>query len=145
LQPHIGGDEGKKDHGNHTVHGEEGGIETAEVARGNERVLVCQQKARGCDAEPSGDPKVEETPKPDQQSQHGQMHNARRPKRCGNPDCLGKAVKAGGPVMLEVLARVENVESADPKCYCCGEDKNARIEAATNPSTRCDQRVTRFM
>jgi len=72
----IGGDKGKKDGGDDAVHGEEGGVEAAQIARGDEGMFVCQQKSDGGDAEPADDSELEEHGEPDEKAKHGQMHGA---------------------------------------------------------------------
>jgi hypothetical protein len=43
MQEQVGGEEGEEDHGDHSVHGEEGGIKLGEM-RGETN--VCQKSAR---------------------------------------------------------------------------------------------------
>ena len=59
-QPQIGGDKDEKDHGDDAVHGEECGIQAAQVARRNDGVLIGQQQADGGNAQPAGDAESEQ-------------------------------------------------------------------------------------
>src|SRR5580658_5818265 len=105
--PEVGSDKGKKYGGDDAVHGEEGGIEAAQVARGNQRVFIGQEQGHSPNAQPADDLEVEKQAEPDEQGEHGQVHDAGGDEGSGDADGLGQAVKAGGAVVLEVLAGVE--------------------------------------
>jgi hypothetical protein len=145
-EPEIGGHKGKKDRADDAVHGEKGGIEAAQVAGRNDGVLVTEQERDGGDANPAKDMKVKEDGEPDEQAEHGQMHEARDPEGGRDADGLGQTVQSDGAVVLEVLAGVEDVKAGDPES-----EPRTAIQAAegarprARPRTRCDQRVTRFM
>ena len=51
-QQRVERDEGEEDDADHAVHREEGGVESAQVARADERVLVAEQRRDRGDAEP---------------------------------------------------------------------------------------------
>src|ERR1019366_10550770 len=135
-QPNVGSHEDEENRGDHAIHGEESCIKPAQIARRNQRVFVGQQQRGGSNAKPSGDPKSEEMPKPRQQAKHRQVHAARGPKSRRNSHRLRQAVEACGAVMLEILARIENIEAGGPQSDRGREHENARIERTTDRDPR---------
>src|SRR5579863_4152269 len=131
-EPEVGGDKAEEHHGDDAIHGEEGSVETAQVAGGDDGVLVAEQQSDGADTDPTGGAEVEEQAEPEEQAEHGEMHEPGDPEGSANADGLGKAIEAGGAVVVNILAGIENVEACDPEGDGAGEDEDASIEGATD-------------
>jgi len=82
------------------------------------------------------------------------VEGASDPQRALDADVAGDGVKSGVAVELEILARIKDVEAADPEGDGGGENQNARVEGATNrdpgrggrdaeSEAKCDVRPTR--
>src|SRR6202043_3387680 len=58
------------------------------------------------------------------------MHNSGHEQRSSDAETLRDGEKSGAAVVVEVLARVQNVEAANPQSDRRAENQGARIEAA---------------
>ena len=91
-----------------------------------------QQQACSGDAEPTGYPEVKKIAEGNEQAEHGEMHEAGSAKGAGDSERLRNAVETDLTVVLKVLARVQDVETANPEHHGSCENENAGIEAAPN-------------
>jgi hypothetical protein len=94
-------------------------------------VLIGQQQGDGGDAEPAEDHEVKEQANQTSRPSMARCMSARAQKAAG---CRwpGAGCEAGGAVVLEVLAGVEDVEAADPEGDGGGEHDDARVERAAD-------------
>src|ERR1700683_1077900 len=136
-QPEVGCHKDEKDRGDDAIHGEKGGIQAAQVAGGNEGVLISQQEGNGGDAKPAEYLKLKQKGEPDEETQDGEVHGASGPEGCRDADGLGQAVKASGAVVFDVLTGIKNVKAADPQSDGGGEHEDAGVERAADGNPGC--------
>ena len=96
------------------------------------------------DREDSGESKFAE-PKSWKQGhekdEHDEMEGARDPKSSADARVARDGVESGTAVKFEILAGIEHIKSGNPEGDGGGEEKDARIEGATNGNPRggrCD-------
>ncbi len=131
-EPDIGSDEGEEDHGDDTIHGEEGGIKPTQVAWGDDEVFVEQQESYDGDTYLTGEAEVEEDGEPGEQGDDGEVKYAGDPEGGGEADGLRDAEETCMAVVVHVLAGVEDVKAGYPAGDDGGEQGDAGIERAAD-------------
>lgn len=128
----ISGHEQREDHGDHSVHSEKCSVKFAKIIAFDQRMLIQEQQH---DRYNSGQCKSSQPKGWDQsyeKAEHDEMENPRNPKSRANADVSGDRVQPRVAVKLEVLARIENIESRNPESHSGGKQQDARIERASN-------------
>src|ERR1017187_4166864 len=127
----CGYEEGEDD-ADDAVHGEEGGVEFAEVGGFDEGMFVEQEQHDGDDAGEGEFAEGEGGEQGDEKDQHDEMEGARDPESGGDADVAGGGGGSGGAGEIEILAGGEEIESGDPEGNGGGEQKDARVEGAAH-------------
>src|SRR6266849_7973624 len=122
--------EQQEQHTNIAVHGEKRSVQPAQVVRFDKRMFVSQQRRDYRDSRPRRPRQSETECQPPEQTNHTDVHRARDQQRPGNPEFLRHREKSRALIVLNILARVEHVESADPQRNRRAKNEHARVEAA---------------
>ncbi len=131
-QEQVCGYECGENYGDYAVHGEECGVEFAEVAGRHEGVFVGQEQRHSYDPGDGEFSQCEGGKQGDQEQKHNYVEGAGDPEGAGDADVAGDGMESGVAVEVEILTGVEDVETCDPEGDGGGENKDARIEGATN-------------
>ena len=128
----VGGYEEGEDYRDYAVHGEERGVEFGEVVGLDERVFVEKEQGYGNYAGYREFAESEGWKQGEEEEQHDEVEGAGEPESARDAEVAGDGVESGVAIELKILAGVKDVEASDPKCYNCGEEKNAGIERAAD-------------
>ena len=107
-------DEAEEHERDHTVHGEERGVEPAEVRRPDERMLVEEEQPHRRDTEPVRDADVEAQPSRRKQPDRRHVEEPRARERSASAEAGRDRVKPLRPVDIHVEEGVEEIEACDP-------------------------------
>ena len=101
-------------------------------------MFICKQCADSSNAGHSKLAQAECRNEGDEQQQHGQVKTASDPKRARDAKVARNGVQARLAVKIAILARIENIEAANPKGDRGGKQENAGIQRAADgdPSRR---------
>src|SRR5712692_11062962 len=110
--------EQQEQHTNIAVHGEKRSVQLAQIVRFDERMLVGQQRSNNGDACPRRPWQSKTERQPPEKRNHANVHPSRNHERIGDPEFFGHGKKPRALIIVDVLARVEQVKPADPQCNC---------------------------
>src|SRR5919202_4378469 len=122
----VGEDEREEDDADDAVDGEEGGVQAAQVAGADERVLIGKEGGDGGDAQPVRNADGEPRPRNREQTNRREVAGTRARKGSANAEPRRRGMQALLPVDPDVEERVEEVEPRDP-------DRHRRAERPRLP------------
>src|SRR5215469_3848099 len=95
-------------------------------------MLVGEEERDDDDSDPCG-PREREAPgEPSEEQDHHYVHDACDAESAGDSKTFGNGVQAGLLVEFNVLASVEDVETADPQSDGGAENQHARVETVAH-------------
>src|SRR5215831_15596340 len=122
----------EEDQGDVSVHVEEGDVETGQVVRRDERVLVDEQRGHRHHAEPEEPAEAGHESQGDKGGNGEEVAEPRALERGGDAEAGREGVEARAAVEVDILAGVDQIEAGDP--YGEGEPQHEgrRLEGAAH-------------
>src|ERR1700678_1734258 len=95
-------------------------------------MLVSQQRRNQENSYPSRPRQLKTQREPGEQRNHYDVHAASNQQRARDSELLRNGIESCGLVELHILARIQNVEPADPKSDRRAENQHAPIKRTAN-------------
>src|SRR5258708_38261689 len=95
-------------------------------------MFVSQQRCDNGDSRPSRPWQSKAERQPTKKRDHSDMPSARDAQRFGNSEFLGRGEEPCASVVIDILACVEYIESADPQRNCSAKNNPQCIHPARN-------------